>query len=313
METEIERLRKKVENFPSASSYNRLAELARMAGDQAEAERACRRCIKEFPRNGQAYLILAEMALAGSKRDEAVQLVGTAIEKDPRSYTAHKMMADFLIQDGNLPQALAHLRQILTFKPGDPVITQRVAKLDKNTPPGQPKTQSIAKSASTAAAKPSAPASSAAPASGNAQPQAAPTAAAGSGSRPAVSPIVGAVPVVKRPPRGPVLDALCAEPGVVGALVADATGRAVLAKNLKPEQEEILAALAAELGKAGQSALAAIGQSKTATVVLSAANGQVLRFARDQGMAVVILANPGIRPAMLELRARQALIDLGAG
>ncbi|GDY13272.1 hypothetical protein LBMAG53_21500 [Planctomycetota bacterium] len=311
METEIERLRKKVENFPSASSYNRLAELARMAGDHAEAERACRRCIKEFPRNGQAYLILAEMALAGSKRDEAVQLVGTAIEKDPRSYTAHKMMADFLIQDGNLPQALAHLRQILTFKPGDPVITQRVAELDKNAPPGQPKTQTITKPAGTGPAKPSAPGP--APASGNSPPQAAPTPAPGSGSRPAVSPIVGAVPVIKRPPRGPVLDPLCAEAGVVGALVADASGRAVLAKNLKPEQEEILAALAAELGKAGQSALAAIGQSKTATVVLSAANGQVLRFARDQGMAVVILANPGIRPAMLELRARQALIDLGAG
>ena len=68
MESEIERLRKKVENFPSASLYNRLAELARQAGNSEEAEDICRRCIKEFPRNGQAYVILAEIEAARGAR-----------------------------------------------------------------------------------------------------------------------------------------------------------------------------------------------------------------------------------------------------
>jgi hypothetical protein len=41
--------------------------------------------------------------------------------------------------------------------------------------------------------------------------------------------------------------------------------------------------------------------------------GQVLAFKRDHLFSVIILAEPGVRPAMLEIRARQALIDLGTG
>ena len=47
MESEIDRLRKKVENFPSPSSYNRLAELLHLEKADADAEVVCRKCIKE--------------------------------------------------------------------------------------------------------------------------------------------------------------------------------------------------------------------------------------------------------------------------
>ena len=133
MESELERLRKKVENFPSASSYNRLAELSRLAGDDGEAERICRKCIKEFPRNGQAYVILAEIRLAQNKKPDAVQLLQIAIERDPRSYTAHRLMADLFIADGAHAQALTHLRQILTFKPSDPAVSARIVELEGRT------------------------------------------------------------------------------------------------------------------------------------------------------------------------------------
>jgi hypothetical protein len=44
-----------------------------------------------------------------------------------------------------------------------------------------------------------------------------------------------------------------------------------------------------------------------------AEQGQVLAFRREKNFSVVILAEPGVRPAMLEIRARQALVELGAG
>ena len=81
MESEFERLRKKVENYPSASAYNRLAELARLNKDDPEAERICQRCLKEFPRNGQAYVILAEIALAAGRSDDALKSLHLAVER----------------------------------------------------------------------------------------------------------------------------------------------------------------------------------------------------------------------------------------
>ena len=121
VESEFERLRKKVENFPSASAYNRLAELARMNGDEAEAQRICLRCVKEFPRNGQAYVILGEIAANAKNKEEAIKHLLAAIERDARSYAAHRNLAELYEADNNPTKALHHLRQILVFKPGDPV------------------------------------------------------------------------------------------------------------------------------------------------------------------------------------------------
>src|SRR3954470_23527191 len=81
VESELDRLRKKVENFPSASLYNRLAELARNAGAADEAEAVCQKCMKEFPRNGQAYVIMAELEHARGKKADALSLLQTAIER----------------------------------------------------------------------------------------------------------------------------------------------------------------------------------------------------------------------------------------
>jgi tetratricopeptide (TPR) repeat protein len=119
VESELERLRKKVENFPSASAYNRLAELLRLAGDATEAGAVCQRCVKEFPRNGQAYVILAEIEIANGRKEDAVKHLQTAVERDNRSYAAHKMLADHYCETARQPQALQHLRQILTFKPNN--------------------------------------------------------------------------------------------------------------------------------------------------------------------------------------------------
>ncbi len=266
MESELDRLRQKVENFPSPSSYTRLAELLRASGDVDGAATACQRCIKEFPRTGQAYVILAEIDLAAGRKEDALKKLQTAVERDPRSFIAHRQLAEHYAGAGMVPQALAHLRQILTFKPNDPEILKRITDL---TPKGASVTATIAKA------------------------QTAPK------------------PAAQTVPQG--LGPLVAEAGVRGAVIADAHGRVVKAVGLENGQDEILAALAAEFGRNAGRAIGAAGQGTLAQWLLAANQGQVMAFTRDNHCSVVVLAEPGVRPALLEIRARQALAELGAG
>ena len=265
MDTELERLRQKVENFPSPSTYTRLAELQRASGDADTAAETCKRCIREFPRTGQAYVILAEIDVAAGRKDDAIKNLMAAAERDPRSYAAHRQLADHYATTGKTAQALTHLRQILTFKPTDAEVLKRIAELaPKNAP--APVTTTIARAA-TAVATPTA-------------------------------------------PKG--LGPLVTEPGVRGALIADTLGRIVASAGLNHEQEELCAALAAEFSRDAANALGAAGHGGLQQWMLAATQGQVMAFTKDNQRSVIILAESGVRPAMLEIRARQALAELGA-
>jgi predicted regulator of Ras-like GTPase activity (Roadblock/LC7/MglB family) len=290
VESELERLRKKVENFPSASLYNRLAELARTNGSDGEAEDVCRRCIREFPRNGQAYVILAEIELAKGKKQEALQLLHTGIERDPRSYSGHKVLAEMLLEGGDAATAAGHLRQILTFKPNDPSVTARLAEVEKAHGVKAAPVPAVVASAASSHARSS------------------------FGSEP-LEPFQGPLTTAIKAATGArtaALDGLCGESGVRGALVADLHGRVVVSRNLAVGQDEVLAALAAEMGKSAQAALTTLGSDRLSTWGLVAAAGQIMAFQRDRAFTVVVVADAAVRPAMLELRARQTLIDLGA-
>lgn len=289
MESELERLRKKVENFPSASLYNRLAELARNAGGNDEAEHVCRRCMKEFPRNGQAYVILAEIESARGKRDEALKLLQTGIERDPRSVNGYLLLADMMVANKDVPKAIANLKQVLAIKPNDPGATAKIAELEK---------------AHGIAPSPAVPAATAAAGSSK-------NSIGGEPLMPFQGPMTTAIKAASGS-RTATLDALCGEPGVRGALVVDMHGRVVVTKNLAAGQDELLAALAADVARAAQASLTVVGIEKLSTWALTGGAGQVLTFQRDRAFSVVVLADVTVRPAMLELRARQTLIDLGA-
>ena len=289
VESEIERLRKKVENFPSASLYTRLAELLRAAGDVDGATALCRRCIKEFPRSGQAYVILAEGLLSQGDKTEALNQLRTGVERDPRCYQAH-----FLLAEHGSDQATkeAHLRAILAFKPGDEKAT---AKLHGLTGGATPPSAAVGPVPSIKP-QPNMMASLPLPATAS---QVLRTISTQTASR------AGA-------PRTAVLDALCAETGVTGAVVADSHGRVVIAKNLAPGQEDVIAAYAAEIGRSFAQAAEHAGAGTNSSWVVAASGGQLLSFQREGSFSVLVLAAAAVRPAMLELRARQALIDLGA-
>lgn len=295
MESEFERLRKKVENFPSASAYNRLAELARMNGDDAESERISLRCAKEFPRNGQAYVILGEIAYKARRKDDAIKYMLTAIERDPRSYTAHRTLADIYTADSNPVKALHHLRQILVFKPADPTTVQKIEALAKASP-----------QAAATLPKPAKPGTGPIPRNTGYTPLNNPILTSPSGSF--VVPFKGSASPAARTQS---LQALCAEEGVTGAVVADAQGRVVVAMNLVDGKADLVAALATDLGASANTVLKQLGHDQLASWLIEGEKGQIMAFKRDATLTLAVLAAPGVRAALLELRARQALIDLG--
>ena len=136
MESEIDRLRKKVENFPSPSSYNRLAELLHLAKQEVEAEAVCRKCVKEFPRNSQVYALVADIQLATGRKAEAGVSLRSALERDGRNYAAARMYADWLADNRDLPGAVAQLKQVLAFRPADPAVMRRIRRPMRSEPPG---------------------------------------------------------------------------------------------------------------------------------------------------------------------------------
>jgi predicted regulator of Ras-like GTPase activity (Roadblock/LC7/MglB family) len=289
VESEIERLRKKVDNFPSASLYTRLAELLRAAGEQAEADSLCRRCIKEFPRSGQAYVILAEGLLAQGSKAEALTQLRAGVERDPRCYQAHFLLAEHAADHVTKE---THLRAILAFKPGDDKATAKLQALS-----GAPAPVVV-----------SAPVPSLKPVPGMTPPLPLP-ATASQVLRTVATQTTGSRTGT---PRGAVLDAVCGESGVTGAVVADSQGRVVIAKNLPPGQDDTIAAYAAEIGRSFAQAAQHAGAGVNSSWAISASGGQLLAFQREGSFSVIVLAATAVRPAMLELRARQALIDLGA-
>jgi len=305
VESEIDRLRKKVENFPSPSSYNRLAELLHLAKQEVEAEAVCRKCVKEFPRNSQVYALVADIQLATGRKAEAGVSLRSALERDGRNYAAARMYADWLADNRDLPGAVAQLKQVLAFRPADPAVMRRISDIEgqlRGVPTGAMPVRP-APSSLRPATPPSAPAP---PGAGSAVRSATPAPAA-SGVRSGIATPGSGV-------RRSAFDTLAAETGVRATVVVDTQGQVVLSKALPTSsgKEDTLAAFAAAIGEAVADLSKLAGNPAPSSWVLGAEIGQVLAFRRDNGFSVVALADPTVRPAMLELRARQALIDLGA-
>jgi len=293
VDAELERLRKKVENYPSPSAYTRLAELLREAGALDDAQRICNRCAKEFPRNGRAFVILAGIHKDRGDQNAGVSELERAINGDPRSIEARCMLADCYAEAGRGGEAAAQLQQAQALRPDDPEIKQRLAHLNAGGGAAEPQP---------AAGQPA----------GGASPFAANTGKtvdlSGAGALTTMAQQSAAAAA------GPdtALAALCELHGVNGACVVDQHGRTVLSRGLESGQDDLLAALAADLNSAAEQTVATIGSTTPLqTWILNAQDGQALGFRRS-GLSLVALADNEVKAAMLELRARQVLLDLGA-
>lgn len=300
MDAEVDRLRKKVENFPSPSSYNRLAELL-VENDRADdAIAICQRSIRDFPRNGQAYVIHARVLRARGQADQAQAQLEKAIEQDPRLQPARLELADLHQQSGRPEEAARQLKAVLEHKPDDEVARKRLAGLGSGA------------NRAVAAAKPhqgdsvvdlrGVPTGLTSIVANRSRTG---TAAHNRTAAPAAAPARAKQP-------SDILASYCSQPEVRCALIADHRGRCIAARSLPPGLDDLVAALADEITRMSSDCLKASGAGATTNWTITAEKGQILSFNEHSEFSLIAIANPGIKVAMLELRARQAMLDLGS-
>ncbi len=305
MDPEIERLRKKVENYPSPSAYNRLAELLRDSKDYDGVKSVCTRCIREFKRNGTAYIILAEVYINQGNHSDATSLLEDAIKQDPRSAEAFCMLASAHEASGATQDAIACLHKALDLKPGDAEIQERISKVSTSAPSapapaGRTDSGTIdmtGMSLSMSSGAASAPAAASEPIAFDAQPRTS-------------APVNAPAPAPQAKAANP-LSALLDEAGVIGVVVADDQGRVVSSEQMADGQETVFAALAHEVSTGCEEALNHLQQAPLANWSVTTPSGLLMAFRRNAELTLLVQAKSDCKIAMIELRARQALIDLG--
>ena len=314
MDPEIDRLKKKVENYPSPSAYNRLAELLRQNNDHDTVVQVCRRSIREFKRKSKAYVSLAESYLDNGQRNEAIELLQNALEQDPRSSEALIVLANIHEAKGTPQEAVAFLQKALELNPDNGEIQARIDKLNSavaaSPAPAQQQetyrretgtidmsdmsvamtTSSSGVSFDVAGPRTSAPVGAAAP-----QAAAAPAPSAAASPAPVANP----------------LSALLNEPGVKGVVISDDQGRVVSSENMGDNQDSYFAALAHEMSQSCEEALGHLQHAPLANWSVNTEQGLLLAFRRNPALTLLVNAESTCKVAMIELRARQALIDLG--
>jgi tetratricopeptide (TPR) repeat protein len=290
VDPEIERLRKKVENYPSPSAYNRLAELLQQNNDHDGVVQVCRRCIREFKRNGKAYIILAEVYLEQGKRSDAIESLNEAITQDPRSIDALSLLADVHVSAGHPQDAITCLHKVLDLKPGDGEIEARIAKISQGpssapAPAGRNDSGTIDMTGMAISM----------------------TSASRTSTAPATATATAPAPAQQVSP----LAALLNEAGVKGVVVSDDQGRVVSAERMANGKDTIFAAMALEVSSSCTDALQHLQHAPLASWTVATDEGVLLAFQRNPKMTLLVHASSDCKVAMVELRARQALIDLG--
>jgi predicted regulator of Ras-like GTPase activity (Roadblock/LC7/MglB family) len=318
---ERERLRKKLDSYPSPSSYNRLAELERLSGNMDEATELCLRCIHEFPRNGQAYVILAGIHLSTDRRDMAHDILERGVKQDRRSYSGLRMLSDLYADAGQYSRSIDCLQQILTFKRNDESVRRRLEEVNRvrqergeSGPVPESGTAHRRRSATPQPVSGTGPVVAGSQSDNGAiDLSSVPVELATSRPRP-TPPTPAAIPEAKPVESGSngVLNAVCSEHGVRGAVVVDEQGRLLVSQGLPAGRDELLAALATDVTSAAGDALSHAGHQPLQTWAIATAAEQILLFKRDSPLTLLMTAAPDAKLALLELRARQALIELGS-
>lgn len=301
MEAEVERLRKKVENYPSPSSYNRLAELLIGNGQVGDAESICKRSIRDFPRNGQAYVFLAEIERGRGRPEEAKGQLHRAVQNDRRCAPAFILLAELCQLEGSVTQAVEHLQTALRIRPTDEATKQKLTALQTGAHRAMPASAPVALGSDSGVVDLSSTATGLTSIVNQHQPPTGRVDAAGP-----TAPTAGR-------PSSPTqaLDHFAHTEGVRCAIIADQGGRCVATKHLPNGLDDLIAALAMEIASIGNQALQEIGAGAIQNWSIQTDQAQILSFNEQSQLSLLAIADADVKIAMLELRARQAILDLG--
>jgi predicted regulator of Ras-like GTPase activity (Roadblock/LC7/MglB family) len=112
-------LRSRVEEYPNPSIFARLASLHLEDDEIAECLRLCKRSLRHYPDYGGTYLVLAQVAVKEGDDDAAYDHLQKTMELDRFNYTGLMMLAEAHLRRGERAEAHECLQRILEFAPGD--------------------------------------------------------------------------------------------------------------------------------------------------------------------------------------------------
>ena len=100
-------------------------------------------------------------------------------------------------------------------------------------------------------------------------------------------------------------------PGIRGAVITDVQGRSLYDFGFANEDGDVLAALGHDIDVAAQACVTSAGLGDLSSWSMNGSDGQSLCYHSEQAdLALVALADPAIKIALLELRAKQALQEM---
>ncbi len=133
---EIDRIRRRIENYPNQILYARLADLYRASGLLNEAMQVCEAGIANFPNYGGAHLILGQICIEKDDYEGARKHIEKAAELDQYNYMALKLLAQIYMKLDRPADAAVRLQEILYFAPGDEAVTNLL--IEAKTAAGEP-------------------------------------------------------------------------------------------------------------------------------------------------------------------------------
>jgi predicted regulator of Ras-like GTPase activity (Roadblock/LC7/MglB family) len=129
-EADKERLRSRIEQYPSPILYARLAELYLKDKDWDAAGEVCRRGERSYPDYGGLWYIKGKIALARENLNEALQNLEKAVSLDEYNYNAMQLLADAYLDSGQIEKSRQALEKIRFFAPNDEKIVEKLANLN---------------------------------------------------------------------------------------------------------------------------------------------------------------------------------------
>jgi len=282
-DAEKERLRAKIESYPNAILYARLAELYKKDGQIQESERVCKLGMSNFPEYGGNYIVMAEINLARNERDSALKHLEKAVEKDKYNYMALKLLAGLLEEKGKFAEAAKCLEQILYFAPGDEAIEGKLGEMRKRA--GQAPPTPAAKAQAPAPARPKI-----AKETVRVTAAAAP-ARAQKAAEPATAGLGGAIGTFRK------------VEGVAGAILVDPYGLVVASDFAFDADEELIAAMVTNIHRSTAESAGSLGVGVFEDGLIESESG-TLHVVGIKEMILAVLAAKKTKPGLLEQQIR---------
>ncbi len=125
----VEELQKSIKEQPDAAAYEKLGNLYRLAGRDADAMAAYREAAHLNSTSSDVYLNLGILHEKLSQFDEAAVAYRRAIEAKPDNADARLRLADIYLERGSQPQAVEQYGEFLKLKPDSPDIQLKLARV----------------------------------------------------------------------------------------------------------------------------------------------------------------------------------------